>query len=282
MGFLNKMKDSVSFLGNESLGDINPKLLKEKEVEAVKPPKEKKIKEAKPKKEKKIKEEAKPAKEKKIKEVKPPKEKKIKKTSEQLVEEKPIQKVNFKSIESFEELENITTNFSHKSYPILEMLGIPATYNASGVSHISEFEDAEFTRVAPVGIEISEVERFVDKTIEEIKKLHSIILERQSSFDKLLNEANAIQAKLIAKQHDDQLTSSILETKQKEDELKEKIVELQFENQELKHRLEQQAFSSPVTVSSNKNNKSLPDLSETPKVNKLPDLGPKKNSLPAL
>lgn len=280
MGFLNKVKDSVSFLGNESLGDINPKLLKEKEVEAVKPKKEKKTKEAKPPKEKKIKE-VKPPKEKKIKEVKPPKEKKIKKTFEQPVEEKPVPKVNFKSMENFEELENITTNISHKSYPILEMLGIPATYNASGVSHISEFEEAEFTRVAPVGIEISEVERFVDKTIEEIKRLHGIILERQSSFDKLLNEANAIQGKLIAKQHDDQLTSSILETKQKEDELKEKIVELQFENQELKHRLEQQMFKGPVVQ--NKKVNSLPEIDKSLRpTNSLPDLEPKKNSLPEL
>ena len=146
---------------------------------------------------------------------------------------------------------------------MLEILGISENVSDDSVLEIDDFENVEFTKVAPVGIDIPEVERFVDKTIRELKKLHNIIEKRQDDFEKLYHEALRLESKVIAYQHDSQLANSILGNKEKEDSLKEEIIKLRLENQELKHKLDVKGsgFSYENKNDNSRQRKiSLPDL----------------------
>lgn len=132
---------------------------------------------------------------------------------------------------------------------MLNVLGIREKLDTSMLEPISTFEDVEFHQVAPVGIDISEVERYVDRSNREIKKLYILLENRQKDFEKLYKEALRLESKVIEYQHDNQLTNSILDSKEKEDRLKEQVVELRLENQRLKSQLEKKEHT-----------KTLPDI----------------------
>lgn len=132
---------------------------------------------------------------------------------------------------------------------MLNVLGIREHLDTSMLEPLSTFEDVEFHQVAPVGIDIPEVERYVDRSNREIKKLYILLENRQKDFEKLYKEALRLESKVIEYQHDNQLTNSILDSKEKEDRLKEQVVELRLENQRLKSLLEKK-----------EHNKTLPDI----------------------
>lgn len=247
MGVFDKLKDSVSFISNESLGEIDPKVVKEER------------KDSKPKKE------TKPKKEKSTKVTKEPKVKK-EKTNFLDITSKFNKVVENSDVPVIKKSKNVSSNSHRHNYQILNVLGIDYSYNVDDLVDLNEFEDVEFTRVAPVGIDIPEVERYVEKSVRAISKLLQTLERRQHDFERLAMEASNLEAKLIAKQHDTELTNSVLATKEKEDRLKERVVELQLENQELKHKLEQRLHplsDLPIIEKSEFNNsskKGLPSL----------------------
>lgn len=247
MSLLDKFKDTVSNIGNETLGNIDAVKVKEKDET---PKKEKKKQETKIKKEKKsflgnknnIKQEE--------------TFNKIDDNEDDEIFVKPEKK-------SFSSVVNKSTTIIKGHSPMLEILGISENVSDDSVLEIDDFENVEFTKVAPVGIDIPEVERFVDKTIRELKKLHNIIEKRQDDFEKLYHEALRLESKVIAYQHDSQLANSILGNKEKEDSLKEEIIKLRLENQELKHKLDVKGsgFSYENKNDNSRQRKiSLPDL----------------------
>lgn len=154
---------------------------------------------------------------------------------------------------SFAQLTGKTSNKEERQINtnsmMLNVLGIRENLDTSMLEPLSTFEDVEFHQVAPVGIDISEVERYVDRSNREIKKLYILLENRQKDFEKLYKEALRLESKVIEYQHDNQLTNSILDCKEREDRLKEQVVELRLENQRLKSQLEKK-----------EHNKTLPDI----------------------
>ncbi len=266
MSIFDKVKGSISNLGNETIGKVDEVKLKEEKTPKNKEKNKKEKKESKlnlnqllktPKKE----------------------EKPV-----YIQEEKIVEEITSPEVVSFGSVANTSTKLNFKNSPMLEALNTSANVDWHGTNSLEEFENVEFSMVAPVGIDASEVERFADKCVSEIKTLRRIIEKRQQDFLKLLQEAEALQNKIIAKNHEEELTQSVLEKQEKEQELKEKIISLQLENNQLKHKIEKfeltNSFitSTPELPSLKKNNLPSVDLGEEivfhKKVNKsrLPEL----------
>lgn len=125
-----------------------------------------------------------------------------------------------------------------KTYPVLEVFKIKRTIDLNDFISPEAIEDVEFTLTAPTGINPDEVEHFVDYVLAEVIKLRAALVERQESFERILEEHAIIEQKLIDKQQESELTSLIVNTKSNEEKLREQLVNLRLENQELKNRLE--------------------------------------------
>ena len=253
MSILDKVKGSISNLGNETIGEVDEVKLKPKKTQEIK---EKPKKEPKPKKEKK---------ESKINLNQLFKKTKKEENPVYIQEEKIVEEITSPEVVSFDSVSvtNTSTKLNLKNNPMLETLNISANVDWHGTNSLEEFENVEFSRVAPVGIDIPEVERFADKCISEIKTLRRIIEKRQNDFIKLLQEAENLQNKIIEKAYEEELTQSVLDRHEKEQELKEKIMALQLENNQLKHKIEKFELTTSF-------------LTSTPE---LPSL--KKNNLPS-
>jgi len=242
MSILDKVKGFISNLGNETIGEVDEVKLKS---ENQKEPKEKKPVNKK---------------ESKINLNQIFKSTKKNDTSSAITEE-PLEEEQIQpEVVSFNNITNSSTKLNLKNNPMLKALNISANVDWHGTNNISEFEDVEFTRVAPVGIDIPEVERYAEKCITEIKTLRKILEKRQNDFIKLLQEAEILQNKIIAKTHEEELTQSVLDKHEKENELKEKIMALQLENNQLKHKIEKFELTNSFLTSTPE----LPSLKKNP------------------
>ena len=179
MSIFDKVKGSISNLGNETIGKVD-----EVKLKAEKTPKNKE-KNKKEKKESKI------------------NLNQLFKTPKK--EEKPVyiqvEEITSPEVVSFGSVANTSTKLNFKNSPMLEALNTSANVDWHGTNSLEEFENVEFSMVAPVGIDASEVERFADKCVSEIKTLRRIIEKRQQDFLKLLQEAESLQNKIIEKNH---------------------------------------------------------------------------------
>lgn len=255
MSFLDKFKDKVSLIGNETIGEIDSVKVEENEEKKTTKPLTSKKGASSVKKHISFFDSLKKKKD-------GPKKLPEEKTKNSIIEEVP--KENKEEIltkstkKSFSSISSNKKSVIKSHSPMLEILGISEGVNEVEFLDVSDFENVEFTKVAPVGIDVPEVERFVDKTIQEIKKLHKVIDDRQEDFEKLYHEALRLESKVIAYQHDSQLANSILGNKEVEENLKEEIVKLRLENQDLKHQLD--VKNQIQSLEDNKKKLSLPEL----------------------
>ena len=89
-----------------------------------------------------------------------------------------------------------------KTYPVLEVFKIKRTIDLNDFISPEAIEDVEFTLTAPTGINPDEVEHFVDYVLAEVIKLRAALVERQESFERILEEHAIIEQKLIDKQQE--------------------------------------------------------------------------------
>lgn len=159
-------------------------------------------------------------------------------------EEKPKAEKKVKPMKSATNLEStlidiesvnnpIINKSSDSKYPVLQFLNIPRRIDVSGLATPDTIENVEFSLSVPSGINPSEVEKFLNSLQKDLSKLYRKIAVREEEFDKLLEETNRLQDKLIEINQKRSMVESLSQDKSVVDKLKDEIVDLKMKNASL-------------------------------------------------
>lgn len=207
-----KIKDKiVDTLGNEIIGSVKDKKIKER-VEKPVPPK-------------------KPKKQKKAKKSKPKKEKKPLFDFKKDKEEKEPKK-NF----AMQQLEKQEKSRKDRDSKLLDIYNIDKVSNIDSLLTSEEVDNVEFTLIAPTGLDPKEVAKFLNEISYSISEYVSIIENRDREIQ-LLSKANSeLEDKLEDEKQSSDFAQMINNRDNKEAELQEKMLNLQIENENIKNK----------------------------------------------
>lgn len=204
-----KIKDKIAdTLGNEIIGSVKDKKVKER-VEKPVPPK--KTKKPKPKKEKK------PLFEKPNFDFKKP-------------QKEP--KKNF----AMQQLEKQEKERKDRDSKLLDIYNIDKISNIEDLLSSEDVDNVEFTLIAPTGLDPKEVSKFLNEVSYSINEYISIIKNRDREIQ-LLSKANSeLEDKLEDEKQSSDFAQMISNRDNKEAELQEKMLNLQIENENIKNK----------------------------------------------
>lgn len=154
-----------------------------------------------------------------------------------------------RSVENLEstliDIESVNNPIINKSsdnkYPVLQFLNIPRRIDVSGLATPDTIENVEFSLSVPSGINPSEVEKFLNSLQKDLSKLYRKIAVREEEFDKLLEETNRLQDKLIEINQKRSMVESLSQDKTVVDKLKDEIVDLKMKNASLQAEMNKYA-----------------------------------------
>lgn len=124
-----------------------------------------------------------------------------------------------------------------KTYGFLQVLGVDRTLSFDGLLSESDVDNVTFTKTAPVGLEIKEVQAFCDRVMAAIIDYKALITRKQEDLEKIIEALSRSYTENNNLKHQMELGSIYQMTQNNENRLRDEITELKIENSTLKQQI---------------------------------------------